>query len=317
MGAGSAKGLQQPEEDDEDRFSSSSEQWGNDQSASDDSGRKDRDTSPESDIAPKTIPSVENGESSGHEEMEGKRRGLFTFSKKKDDPDKDKVDDFVDETNEDDKKKKGGTKNNKNNAKKDNEKKGFRLFGWRKDDKKNEKDEALDEDINDLEKTFDSLGIVGKNSWGDAPAKPQKEAVDDLELLEPMRKRKNVRVRGPKGMNGVVAGGTRGQDKGGSGSSDVGSTTSRRTFKYSWETETGPTAPKQQEDEWEYKAVVIEGFDIEKFRKANVKEQVFDSASLPNAIGDDFTTQEMKSPPLRYDQNEQQILASIERDFIH
>nr|XP_027214181.1 uncharacterized protein LOC113807164 [Penaeus vannamei] len=255
MGAGSAKGLQQPEEDDEDRFSSSSEQWGNDQSASDDSGRKDRDTSPESDIAPKTIPSVENGESSGHEEMEGKRRGLFTFSKKKDDPDKDKVDDFVDETNEDDKKKKGGTKNNKNNAKKDNEKKGFRLFGWRKDDKKNEKDEALDEDINDLEKTFDSLGIVGKNSWGDAPAKPQKEAVDDLELLEPMRKRKNVRVRGPKGMNGVVAGGTRGQDKGGSGSSDVGSTTSRRTFKYSWETETGPTAPKQQEDEWEYKAV--------------------------------------------------------------
>nr|XP_027226920.1 uncharacterized protein LOC113818911 [Penaeus vannamei] len=271
----------------------------------------------ESDIAPKTIPSVENGESSGHEEMEGKRRGLFTFSKKKDDPDKDKVDDFVDETNEDDKKKKGGTKNNKNNAKKDNEKKGFRLFGWRKDDKKNEKDEALDEGHQRPREDLRLLGIVGKNSWGDAPAKPQKEAVDDLELLEPMRKRKNVRVRGPKGMNGVVAGGTRGQDKGGSGSSDVGSTTSRRTFKYSWETETGPMAPKQQEDEWEYKAVVIEGFDIEKFRKANVKEQVFDSASLPNAIGDDFTTQEMKSPPLRYDQNEQQILASIERDFIH
>ncbi|ROT66331.1 hypothetical protein C7M84_015645, partial [Penaeus vannamei] len=234
MGAGSAKGLQQPEEDDEDRFSSSSEQWGNDQSASDDSGRKDRDTSPK------------NGESSGHEEMEGKRRGLFTFSKKKDDPDKDKVDDF--------------------------------------DDKKNEKDEALDEGHQRPREDLRLLGIVGKNSWGDAPAKPQKEAVDDLELLEPMRKRKNVRVRGPKGMNGVVAGGTRGQDKGGSGSSDVGSTTSRRTFKYSWETETGPMAPKQQEDEWEYKAVVIEGFDIEKFRKANVKEQVFDSASLPNAI---------------------------------
>ncbi|XP_063597144.1 ABC transporter F family member 4-like [Penaeus indicus] len=190
MGAGSAKGLQQPDEDEEDRFSSSSEQWGNDQSASDDSGRKDRDTSPESDVEPKAPPAVENGESSGHEEMEGKRRGLFHFSKKKDESDKDRVDEFVDETNEDDKKKKGGTKNNKDNAKKDNEKKGFRLFGWRKDDKKNEKDEALDDDINDLEKTFDSLGIVGKNSWGDAPANPPKEAVDDLELLEPMRKRK-------------------------------------------------------------------------------------------------------------------------------
>lgn len=252
MGAGSAKGLQQPEDEDEDRFSSSSEQWGNDQSASDDSGRKDRDTSPESDVVPNAPapPIVENGESSEHEEMDGKRRGLFNFSKKKDEQDKDKVDDFVDETNEDDRKKKGGTKNNKDNAKKDSEKKGFRLFGWRKDDKKTEKDAGLDDDINDLEKTFDSLGIVGKNSWGDAPAKPPKEAVDDLELLEPMRKRKNVRVRGPKGMNGVVAGGTAG-----SGSSDLGSTTSRRTFKYSWETDKGSSTPKQQEDEWEYKAV--------------------------------------------------------------
>ncbi|XP_066985790.1 cylicin-2-like [Macrobrachium rosenbergii] len=209
-----------------------------------------------------------------------------------------------------DKKKKEEKKEERKDSKKDGEKRtGFKLFGWRSK-KGEERDNELDKDIDDLEKTFDSLGIVGKNMWGEEKApSPRKEAADDLELLEPMRKRKNVRVRGTRATNGMVA--TENGDSN-AGKNSNASSGSRRTFRYSWETEKKKTKP-DDEDEWEYKAVVIEGFDIDKFRKANKKDPVYDSASLPNAVsGDDY---EDGKPMLMYDQNEQQILASIERDF--
>lgn len=257
MGAGSAKGVKPENSDDGDRFSSSSEHWENDHTASDDP-RKDRTKNNNSDNLTKTVAEVvepsgsktddlENGETEEKKE-EHKKKTRFVFSRKKDDADK--VDEFVNDSSEDDQKnnsnKKNTDKTNKDIPRKDADKKGFRLFNWRKEEKKSEeKDVALDKDIDDLEKTFDSLGIVGKNLWGDDPPQQRKEAADDLELLEPMRKRKNVRVRGAVSTNGTA----------GSGGSSNGSTGSKRTFKFSWETENQQTTTMEEEDEWEYKAV--------------------------------------------------------------
>ncbi|XP_069179318.1 cylicin-1-like [Procambarus clarkii] len=322
MGAGSAKGVKPEHHQDVDRLSTGSEIWGSDQPAADISKRVVPKINTNDNLA-KTL--AEISEPSGsrldpldagqHEEKkeEQKKKTRFGFTRKKDDDDR--VDEFVvdstDDKKDNDKKNEDKTnedKNNKEASKKDTEKRGFRLFHWKKDDKKiEEKDEALDKDIDDLEKTFDSLGIVGKNMWGEEANKHNKDTVDDLDLLQPMRKRNQVRVRAPRGVSGPV----------GSSSGSNGSTSSKRNFKFSWESEGDQVPMKTEDDEWEYKAMVIEGFDIEKFRKANLRDSVFDNSSLPNAVGMDGDDPMGVKSPLRYDQNEQHILASIERDFIH
>ncbi|KAK7068482.1 hypothetical protein SK128_006109 [Halocaridina rubra] len=275
MGAGSAKGLQ-PEHDDDDgdRLSnSSSTHWqSEDNSDSDDSEQRahkkhnkrtvnaevsssaepetpkaagrhssDQDSSDERD-------EPHHSEDEEKKKGEGKRKSFFKFSRKK--SDHEKVDDFADESDDEGKKRRDSKKNHK----KDGEKPGFKLFGWR--NKKNEeKDAELDKDIDDLEKTFDSLGIQGKNMWIEDNNKARGgKSADDLELLEPMRKRKNIKVRGGhRGINGMVAGRN---DHNASKTPGGTSSGSKRTFRYSWETENDSNkSPKQQEDEWEYKAV--------------------------------------------------------------
>ncbi|XP_068233526.1 protein starmaker-like isoform X2 [Palaemon carinicauda] len=325
MGAGSAKGRPLHHDDNQDGLSgTSSDKWGNN-SEDESLGDNDRpnsdpqethespslDPGPSAQINGSTTEMNAGTEDATHDDKmkaEQKRRFGFKFNKRhnNNNEEHDKPVEFEEDPQEEaDKKKKG----DKKESKKDGDKKtGFKLFGWR--NKKEEPDAQLDDDIDQLEKTFDSLGIVGKNMWGDddKPPLPRKEAADDLELLEPMRKRKNVRVRGTRGMNGTIASANHDPNAGKNSNASSGS---RRTFRYSWETEKKKTKP-DDEDEWEYKAVVIEGFDIDKFRKANKKDNVFDSTSLPNAVSDEY---EDGKPVLRYDQNEQQILASIERDF--
>ena len=150
------------------------------------------------------------------------------------------------------------------------ERRGFKIFKWKRDDSNNskriggvggesgnegDKDNRLDQDINDLEKTFDSLGIVGQNKWSE-DNKPR--PLDDIENLEPMRNRKQVRVRAPRVVNGVAP-------TEGSGESS-GSSSTKRTFRYSWEmSDVTPT----QDDEWEYQAVRFYFYD-----KVYVSEKV-------------------------------------------
>ncbi|XP_050689608.1 uncharacterized protein LOC126981940 [Eriocheir sinensis] len=346
MGAGSAKGVKQEENEDEvDSFSSgSSENW--EESNTPPAPKKapaaappgPHKHKPKPPVAPAEPPStsttttslvhIENGEPA--EEKKGKPKKKFGFSLRRDQTDK--VNDVNNDSSDEEEAK------TERKGEKGKEKKkgggggggggGFKLFNWRKDEKKSEKDEALDLDIDDLEKTFDSLGIVGKNMWSGEEGKngsdntnPNKQTDGDDVLLSPMRKRRNVKKGGAG--KGVMNGG---------GGQSGGSNASKRTFKFSWEKDKQQkAAAKDEEDEWEYKAVVIEGFDIEKFRKANLKESVFDNNSLPNVVGgeDEFegggggggrgggggTGGSKASSPLRYDQTEQFILAAIERDF--
>ncbi|XP_076030832.1 uncharacterized protein LOC143019017 [Oratosquilla oratoria] len=334
MGAGSAKGLKQEDEEDLDRFSTSSvDQW-NDDSDPEGTRPTEKDSVKEAGEGQGGGGGGPGGEEKDGETMKGgkKRKNIiFRFGKWQDDDEAD-----TDEEGENDKKSQQDKKdnNNKENNKKDTEKKpGFRFFGWRKEDKKEEKDEVLEKDIDDLEKTFDSLGIVGRPLWdgeedGEAQNKPKNSLEDDPELMKPMRLRRAANLKKPRDPKGKVTWSV--------GSSSTGSQTSRRTFRYSWETDEKAPVP---EDEWEYKTVVIEGFDIEKFKLANVKDpsnlNTF-AHSLPNSIGEngeaplsslrrDSSTREaaetvvgnqVKSP-LRYDASEQQILASIERDFTY
>ncbi|XP_063849808.1 U2 snRNP-associated SURP motif-containing protein-like [Scylla paramamosain] len=311
MGAGSAKGVQPEENEDEvDSFSStSSDQW-----------EREVDTpatpAPPSPVpppppakskpkppappveAPKAGTSVARIENEEEKKDKPKKKTTFGFTLRREHH-SDKIEDVNDSS--DDEGEREREKKARGKLEKEKDKKGFRLFGWRKEEKKTERD-GLDDDIDDLEKTFDSLGIVGKNMW--APdGKNERKIEREEAVLSPMRKRKNVKGRG-KTATGQVNG------------SSSGSNASKRTFRFSWETEKQKSPPRDEGDEWEYKAVVIEGFDIEKFRKANHKESVFDSNSLPNVVGgEEDPASNSLSSPLRYDQTEQYILASIERDF--
>lgn len=251
MGAGSAKGVNPENSEDADGFSTSSDHWDNDVPTSkvEKENAKNNNTSTnapakivtEAAIASTSTapPPPESGVDTEEKKEDAKKKARFVFSRKKEDGDN-KVENLGKESETS----KKDNADDKDNAKKDAEKKGFRIFNWSKKDEKKaeEKDETLDKDINDLEKTFDSLGIVGKSMWGSESSKKKDGAVDDIEMLEPMRKRKNVKT---KGMNGKM-------------SSSSSSNGSKRTFKFSWETEGEKTSEKEEEEEeWEYKAVSV------------------------------------------------------------
>ncbi|CAL4120482.1 unnamed protein product, partial [Meganyctiphanes norvegica] len=273
MGAGSAKGLRTTEDDDDDidRYSTNSDQWDEDQpdGETSKSNKQEHVIRVVTEIPPLDPDLGDNNQTTTKKE-ETKKRGLFKFNRRKEGG-VEKLENSGDENDEVEKKnkenKKNSEKNNKNKSVEvdvvSDKKGGFRLFGWRKDEHKiEEKEIQLDQEINDLEKTFDSLGIVGRNLWEEDQNNQQQTAADDLALLEPMRKRKQVRTKIPNGTKtSIINGG------GGSGGS---SSTSKRTFKYSWET-SSTDSKSQDEDAWDYKAVVIEGFDIEKFKRANQK----------------------------------------------
>ena len=129
----------------------------------------------------------------------------------------------------------------------------FRIFGGKKKDQV--KDEKLDSEINDLEKTFDSLGIVGKSVWeGGQDIKPKQQSKDDLATLEPMRNRLNVRMaRPPRGINGLSVS----SDflSGRRADQDLNSTSgSKKKFNFSWDTEE-EDKESVEVDEWDYRAV--------------------------------------------------------------
>jgi len=151
------------------------------------------------------------------------------------------------DTNEDEVNSESESESNRENNKETKTKK-FRLFG-----KKNKevKDEKLDSDINDLEKTFESLGIVGKSVW-EQDIKPKQQSKDDLDTLEPMRNRLNVRMaRPPRGINGLTVTNERRLDSNGS---DINSTSSsKKKFNFSWDTEDDNKS--LEIDEWDYRAV--------------------------------------------------------------
>lgn len=249
MGAGSAKGVNPENNEDSDGFSTSSDHWENEAPTSkvEKENAKNNNTTtnaPSKVVTEGAIPSTSNapphpeyGIGAEEKKEDSKKKARFVFNRKKEEGDN-KVENLGKESETS----KKDNADDKDNAKKDTDKKGFRIFNWSKKDEKKEeeKDEALDEDIDDLEKTFDSLGIVGKGMWGNEGGKKKEGAVDDIEMLEPMRKRKNVKT---KGMNGKM-------------SSSSSSNGSKRTFKFSWETEGEKTTEKEEEEEeWEYKAV--------------------------------------------------------------
>lgn len=257
MGAGSAKGVNPEASEDSDGFSTSSDQWENEAPTTkvEKENVKNNNTAnnaPSKIVTEASIastsnapPHPENGIEAEEKKEDGKKKARFVFNRKKEDGDN-KVEDLGRESET----------SRKDNAddkdKKDPEKKGFRIFNWSKKEEKKteERDEGLDQDINDLEKTFDSLGIVGKSMWGNegGGGKKKEGAVDDIELLEPMRKRKNVKT---KTMNGKT-------------SSSSSSNGSKRTFKFSWETEGEKALEKEEEEEeWEYKAVSHYSFSLQ------------------------------------------------------
>ncbi|XP_018007839.1 uncharacterized protein LOC108665578 [Hyalella azteca] len=190
----------------------------------------------------------------------------------------------------------------------------FKIFGHRKKISKAQKDEKLDSDINDLEKTFDSLGIVGKDATKDGGGnKSSMRSKDDLEALEPMRNRMNVRISRPvRELNGVTTArdmyGRRGSD------STSGSNNGRKKFNYSWENDEENAAPVRQ-DEWIYQAVRIEGFDVSKFKQVNMQGamemNMKGSISAPVSGSGAYSARPPSSP--LYDADDHNILQSIER----
>lgn len=180
------------------------------------------------------------------EREDEKKRGLFGFSRRREEDDKTNV--FVHESDNEGAKK-GGKRDGS---------KGFKLFSFRKDGRKSEeKDEPLDQEINDLQKTFDSLGIVGqahgtqKTHNGTAARKSQ--SADDIRDLEPMRNRMNQKRRFSRPSNMTAAGPALRRTGDGLNTSSGGS---KRTFKYSWEVNdhNGCSSPSKSE-EWKYEAV--------------------------------------------------------------
>ncbi|KAK8384227.1 hypothetical protein O3P69_009165 [Scylla paramamosain] len=319
MGAGSAKGVQPEENEDEvDSFSStSSDQW-----------EREVDTpatpAPPSPVpppppakskpkppappveAPKAGTSVARIENEEEKKDKPKKKTTFGFTLRREHH-SDKIEDVNDSS--DDEGEREREKKARGKLEKEKDKKGFRLFGWRKEEKKTERD-GLDDDIDDLEKTFDSLGIVGKNMW--APdGKNERKIEREEAVLSPMRKRKNVKGRG-KTATGQVNG------------SSSGSNASKRTFRFSWETEKQKSPPRDEGDEWEYKAVTPKWLATPMNTcgtSGNTWEHLGTSVNTWEHLGNTWLEGEEDpasnslSSPLRYDQTEQYILASIERDF--
>lgn len=241
MGAGSAKGLRKSSSlDDGDKVSINSDgQWEDGGTSASPGNSNDGTKRSKSFDFPPSNP--DNFGLHIHDSPPGKkeqpRRKLFTFSREKGSPD---------DKNEDD-------SDSDSNEKKENNTRRFNIFGGRKKDKK---DEKLDEDIDDIEKTFDSLGIAGKNSWNDGQdIKPKQHSKDDLDALEPMRNKTNVRISRPtRGINGLSNEFYNKKDV------DLNSTSSsRRKFNFSWENDDEKPIPKQTDD-WNYKAVSLNYF---------------------------------------------------------
>lgn len=136
------------------------------------------------------------------------------------------------------------------NHRKESQHSRFKFFGNRKKEKK---DEKLDDEINDIERTFESLGIIGKSTWNDGQdIKPKQKSKDDIDALEPMRNKSNVRIaRPPRGINGLTIGNELYKRNDG----DLSSTaSSKKRFNFSWEAD-GPRAAPKNVDEWNYQAV--------------------------------------------------------------
>ena len=256
MGAGSAKGVQAEENEDEvDSFSStSSDHW----EAEVDPPAALAHPAPPKPPKPKPKPPIEPPSTSSVAPIENidaekkekpKKKTTFGFSLRRE-PNNEKLDEVGNDSSDEEGNKGERDEKGSDKEEKGKDKKGFRLFGWRKDEKKKEKEEGLDEDISDLEKTFDSLGIVGKNKWGGETSRVEDTTLREDVILSPMRKRKNVRGgRGVKGINGLT--------NGSNGRGSSGSNASKRTFKFSWEKDKQRSPPKDEEDEWEYKAVSV------------------------------------------------------------
>lgn len=261
MGAGSAKGVNEINDEDNDpendRFSvisggspsvdpkfPKSENKANDEVKTNNIRAKMEALGAESEDDDPLSKSADEGERKEDE----RRRGLFGFSRKKSEDEKTNA--FIHENGDE----------TKRSIKRESSK-GFRFFKFKKEDKKklDEKDEKLDQEIKDLQQAFDSLGIVGSNVWNDNSKKDpisskKSQSADDIRELEPMRNRLNQKRRFSRPAN---AGGSirRGHD----GMVSTSGGGKRRTFKYSWEKENVIANPVQTED-WNYEAVSITQF---------------------------------------------------------
>lgn len=271
MGAGSTKGVRHT--DNVDRVSVSSEDYSPPQvmkakkpanSENDKSNIRKRIemVSDESDIdddAPKS-PS-KSTTTNDSRQPEDKKRNLFGFSRKKEE----KTNAFIHNTDE------GEVSNKKTTI---NNNKTFGFFNSKKENKTEAKDEkSLDQDLTELQTTFDSLGIVdtkSKHSTKDnkiaeksVPEESSKrnqtsQSADDLLELEPMRNRMNQRRRFSRPSNSLIPTSTpfgvpRRSSEGGA---LTGNLNPRRNFKYSWEKENAPL-PVTKNEEWDYESVSI------------------------------------------------------------
>ena len=256
MGAGSAKGLRRSaSSDDIDNLSVSSDggRWGESDRIHDggvtgtsiaplDENKRSKSFEFPSSFSKRNELKVSNGGEEGGGGIgnqgvskRGGGRKIWNFFSDKDDPDE------RPEVNKED--------SNNNNSNNQNNKR-FTLFGR----KQEAKDKKLDSEINDLEKTFDSLGIVGKSVWeGSQDSKPARRSKDDLATLEPMRNRHNVRApRPPRGINGLTA--LNSDRRLDTTASDMSTTSSnRKKFVFSWDTE--EEDENIEVDEWDYRAV--------------------------------------------------------------
>ncbi|KAF2356070.1 hypothetical protein FHG87_013172 [Trinorchestia longiramus] len=319
MGAGNAKGLRKSASaDDVDDISVASDgQWDdnrpqqthskNEDSTNDHHRSKSFDFPQQSDRENDNLRVIQDNAEGQPAKRDNKRGGFFHFRKEKDE---NKIEDESESELES----------------KENENRRFKFFG-RKKDTKPQKDDKLDSEINDLEKTFDSLGILGKENKKDGGENNSSTRnKDDLDSLEPMRNRQNVRIaRPPRGLNGL----TTGRDFLGRRNSDftASSGSGKKKFNFSWESDEETQRPTKQ-DEWSYETVRIEGFDINKFKQANKQNSMemnikgsisapvssggMGSSSSNNPYGR-HSPSSTPTSPLHYDADDKRILESIER----
>lgn len=189
----------------------------------------------------------------------------------------------------------------------------------------------LNNDINDLEKTLNSIGVYGneKRKKGHATVSAPSGTVDHNEFLQSSQFSRHTRFP-----PGASAGASRHHYQ------SQFSRTDRRTslvghlagggmnskVRFSWDNKTGGGAEGAGESEdWTYNKTVIDGFDPDKFRQVNNRTTAAAAATTvssnrPNldrsfSVLGSSTEMDMPGAVPTYDRAEQKLIASLEQEL--
>ncbi|XP_043218224.1 uncharacterized protein LOC122379800 [Amphibalanus amphitrite] len=154
----------------------------------------------------------------------------------------------------------------------------------------------LSSQLDELDATFTSLGIVGRQLGGDGSSFSSPSSLQSSQTSCQLQQQLDTQqsLQQSSGSTCSRSGGSR------------ASREKRRSQPFSWEQRSA-----SQQENWQYQKVSLDGFDPEKFKKANKGAGFDDSIGLPR----DFGARGGNMAVPEYDHQDQQILASIERDF--